>query len=100
MSASRAGRHARAGGRWRASLTWLRPLTDPDPKAGASSRSTDDYVGRILPKLDPKTIVITHHDDFFRSLDEEQGLAFGVDVSRFTDEVAAVTTDARLVTLR
>lgn len=66
----------------------------------AGRQMTDDYVGRILPKLDPKTIVITHHDDFFRSLDQEQGLAFGVDVSRFTDEVAAVTTDARLVSLR
>jgi L-ascorbate metabolism protein UlaG (beta-lactamase superfamily) len=66
----------------------------------AGRQMSDGYVGRILPKLDPKTIVITHHDDFFRPLDGEQGLAFGVDVSRFTDEVAAVTTDARLVSLR
>lgn len=66
----------------------------------AGRQMTDGYVGRILPKLDPKTIVITHHDDFFRPLDADQGLAFGVDVERFTDEVAAVTTDARLVSLR
>jgi L-ascorbate metabolism protein UlaG (beta-lactamase superfamily) len=66
----------------------------------AGRQMTDDYVGRILPRLDPKTIVITHHDDFFRPLDADQGLAFGVDVERFTDEVRAVTTDARLVALR
>ena len=66
----------------------------------AGRQMTDDYVGRILPRLDPKTIVITHHDDFFRPLGGDQGLAFGVDVARFTDEVRAVTTDARLVTLR
>ena len=66
----------------------------------AGRQMTDGYLGRILPKLDPKTIVITHHDDFFRSLDEDQGLAFGVDVARFPDEVAAVTRDVRLVTLR
>ena len=66
----------------------------------AGRQMTDGYVGRILPKLDPRTVVITHHDDFFRPLDGEQGLAFGVDVARFADEVAAVTSDARLVSLR
>jgi L-ascorbate metabolism protein UlaG (beta-lactamase superfamily) len=66
----------------------------------AGRQVTDGYVRRILPRLDPTTIVITHHDDFFLPLDAEQGLAFGVDVERFTDEVRAVTTDARLVALR
>ena len=66
----------------------------------AGRQMTDDYVGRILPRLDPKTVVIAHHDDFFRPLGGDPGLAFGVDVERFTDEVAAVTRDARLVTLR
>ena len=66
----------------------------------AGRQMTDGYLGRILPKLDPKTIVITHHDDFFRPLDGAQGLAFGVDVARFPDEVGAVTRDVRLVTLR
>lgn len=66
----------------------------------AGRQMTDGYVRRILPKLDPKTVVITHHDDFFRPLDGEAGLAFGVDVARFTDEVQAVSRDARLVSLR
>lgn len=66
----------------------------------AGRQMTDDYAARILRKLDPKTVVITHHDDFFRPLDAEQGLAFGVDVERFTDEVAAASKDIRLVSLR
>src|SRR5690606_2446317 len=79
----------------------LRP-TDVDVfLCGVAGRQfTDRYAARIIPKLDPTTIVITHHDDFFRPLDEDQGLAFGVDVARFPDEVAAVTKHARLVTLR
>lgn len=67
----------------------------------AGRQVTDDYLGRILPKLDPKTVVITHHDDFFRPFDDPSpGLAFGVDVERFTDEVATVSRDRRVVSLR
>jgi hypothetical protein len=70
----------------------------------AGRQFTDRYAARIIPKLNPKTIVITHHDDFFRSffrsLDQDPGPAFGVDVARFPDEVEAVTRHARLVTLR
>lgn len=66
----------------------------------AGRQVTDGYVGRILRRLDPKTVVITHHDDFFRPLEGPQGLAFGVDVARFADEVAATASEARLVALR
>jgi L-ascorbate metabolism protein UlaG (beta-lactamase superfamily) len=66
----------------------------------AGRQMTDDYLGRILPKLDPTTVVITHHDDFFRPLDGTPGLAFGVDVARFVDEVDAVTRHPRVVSLR
>jgi L-ascorbate metabolism protein UlaG (beta-lactamase superfamily) len=66
----------------------------------AGRQVTDDYVGRIVPRLNPRTVVIAHHDDFFSPLDGDQGLAFGVDVARFVDEVEAVTRDARLVSLR
>jgi L-ascorbate metabolism protein UlaG (beta-lactamase superfamily) len=65
----------------------------------AGRQMTDDYVGRILPRLDPKTVVITHHDDFFRPFGGDSGLAFGVDVERFADEVARTSRDARLVSL-
>ena len=59
----------------------------------AGRQFTPGYVGRILPRLQPKRIVITHHDDFFVPMDATPGLAFGVDVARFPDEVAAVTRD-------
>ncbi|MBX3313403.1 MAG: MBL fold metallo-hydrolase [Actinobacteria bacterium] len=67
----------------------------------AGRQVTDDYLGRILPRLAPRTVVITHHDDFFRPLDDPEGggLAFGVDVARFVDEVGAVSGDLRVVSL-
>ena len=67
----------------------------------AGRQVTDDYLGRILPRLDPATVVITHHDDFFRPFDDPEGggLAFGVDVARFVDEVVEVSADARVVSL-
>jgi L-ascorbate metabolism protein UlaG (beta-lactamase superfamily) len=65
----------------------------------AGRQVTDRYLPRMLPRLDPATVVVTHHDDFLRPLDRPQGLAFGVDVARFPDEVAAVSRDARVVAL-
>jgi L-ascorbate metabolism protein UlaG (beta-lactamase superfamily) len=65
----------------------------------AGRQFTPDYLGRILPRLEPTTIVVTHHDDFLRPLGGDQGFALGVDVARFPDEVAAVSGDFRVVTL-
>lgn len=66
----------------------------------AGRQMTENYVGRIVSRLDPATIVITHHDDFFRPVGSDLGLAFGVDVERFTDEVASASRDIQLVSLR
>jgi L-ascorbate metabolism protein UlaG (beta-lactamase superfamily) len=67
----------------------------------AGRQVTPDYVPRILRALDPATVVVTHHDDFFRPLDgTEPGFAFGVDVARFPEEVAAASGASRVVTLR
>jgi L-ascorbate metabolism protein UlaG (beta-lactamase superfamily) len=65
----------------------------------AGRQFTPRYLDRILPRLEPTTVVVTHHDDFFRPLGTPQGFAFGVDVSRVPDEVAAVSRDFRVVTL-
>lgn len=65
----------------------------------AGRQVTPRYLERIVPRLDPTTVVITHHDDFFRPLDGPQRFAFGVDVARFPDELAAVTRAPRVVTL-
>lgn len=65
----------------------------------AGRNFTDDYVGRILRRLQPKRIVAMHHDDFFRPLGDVQRFAFGVDVTRFPDEVAAFSRNVEVVTL-
>lgn len=65
----------------------------------AGRQFTPGYLERILPRLEPRVIVATHHDDFFVPLGQEQGFALGVDVARFPDEVAAVSGDFRVVTL-
>lgn len=65
----------------------------------AGRQFTPGYLERILPKLEPRTVVVTHHDDFFVPLGRPQKFAMGVDVARFPDEVAAVSNDFRVVTL-
>jgi L-ascorbate metabolism protein UlaG (beta-lactamase superfamily) len=65
----------------------------------AGRQFTPGYVDRILPRLQPRTVVVTHHDDFFVPLDRPQGFAMGVDVAGFPDEVAKVSRDFRVVTL-
>ena len=65
----------------------------------AGRQFTPDYVPRMLGRLQPRRIVATHHDDFFVPLGEPQGFAFGVDVARFPDEVAAVSREFEVVTL-
>ena len=65
----------------------------------AGRQFTPGYLERILPRLQPRVIVATHHDDFFVPLGVEPGFALGVDVARFPDEVAAVSQDFRVVTL-
>lgn len=65
----------------------------------AGRQFTDDYTQRILRRLEPKQVVVCHHDDFFVPLGEDQAFAFGVDVSRFPDEVAAVSQDFKVVSL-
>ena len=65
----------------------------------AGRQFTDGYVERILRRLEPRTIVVSHHDDFFVPLGQEPRFAFGVDVARFPEETAAVSSDFRVVAL-
>jgi L-ascorbate metabolism protein UlaG (beta-lactamase superfamily) len=66
----------------------------------AGRQVTPDYLPRIVRALDPATVVACHHDDFFRPLDgADPGFAFGVDVARFPEEVAAASRSPRVVTL-
>ncbi|MDB4958429.1 MAG: hypothetical protein JWO36_5998 [Myxococcales bacterium] len=50
-------------------------------------RFTPRYVERIVARLQPKIIVPTHYDDFFRPLDAETRFSFNVNLTAFADEV-------------
>lgn len=68
--------------------------------AGIAGRSfTRDYWARILPRLQPQTIVASHFDDFFRPIDATMGFSTNVNLTAVPDEVAAVSRDFTVATL-
>jgi L-ascorbate metabolism protein UlaG (beta-lactamase superfamily) len=68
--------------------------------AGVAGRGfTRDYWRRILPRLDPRVVVPTHYDDFFRPLDAELGLTTNVNLAHVPDEIARVSRDAEVAAL-
>ena len=68
--------------------------------AGIAGRSfTRDYWARILPRLQPRTIVASHFDDFFRPLDAPLGFSTNVNLAAVPDEVAAVSGDFTTATI-
>jgi L-ascorbate metabolism protein UlaG (beta-lactamase superfamily) len=69
--------------------------------AGVAGRSsTPHYWRRILPKLDPRVVVPTHYDDFFRPLDRGLRLSLGIRLAEVPGEVAAVSSAATVAALR
>jgi L-ascorbate metabolism protein UlaG (beta-lactamase superfamily) len=68
--------------------------------AGVAGRSfTEDYWKRIIPRLDPKVVVPTHYDNFFRPLGAEMEFVSGVQISGLPEEIGAVSRDVRLAAL-
>ncbi len=68
--------------------------------AGVAGRGfTRDYWRRILTRLQPRTIVPTHYDDFFRPLDAEMGFTTNVNLAHVPDEVHAVSRDFAVAAL-
>ncbi len=63
--------------------------------AGVAGRGfTPDYWKRILPILEPHTIVPTHYDDFFRPLDApDPGFTPNVNLAHVPDEVRRISAD-------
>jgi hypothetical protein len=67
---------------------------------GIAGRSfTREYWARILPRLQPRTIVASHFDDFFRPIDAPLGFSMNVNLAAVADEIAAVSRDFTLATL-
>jgi L-ascorbate metabolism protein UlaG (beta-lactamase superfamily) len=68
--------------------------------AGVAGRSfTDHYWQRIIPRLDPKVVVPTHYDNFFRPLGRPLEFVSDVRLSLLPDEIASVSTDAQIAAL-
>src|SRR5262249_10709993 len=60
--------------------------------AGIAGRSfTPDYWARILPRLEPRFVVASHFDDFFRRLDAPLGFSLNVNLTAPPEEIQAVT---------
>jgi L-ascorbate metabolism protein UlaG (beta-lactamase superfamily) len=68
--------------------------------AGVAGRGfTDDYWRRILPRLNPRAVVPTHYDNFFRPLG--QGLEFvaNLKLAELPKEIGAVSRDIEVAAL-
>jgi L-ascorbate metabolism protein UlaG (beta-lactamase superfamily) len=60
---------------------------------------TRDYWARVLRRLEPKTIVPTHYDDFFRPLSADMGFTTNVNLARVPDEIHAVSREFEVAAL-
>jgi L-ascorbate metabolism protein UlaG (beta-lactamase superfamily) len=66
----------------------------------AGRRFTDDYWRRILGALQPRVVVASHFDDFFRPLGTPQGFSLNVNLAAFPEEIGAVSRDFAVAALR
>jgi L-ascorbate metabolism protein UlaG (beta-lactamase superfamily) len=68
--------------------------------AGVAGRNfTDDYWRRILPRLDPKVVVPTHYDNFFRPLGQQLEFVSDVRLSALPEEIGAVSRDLEIAAI-
>jgi L-ascorbate metabolism protein UlaG (beta-lactamase superfamily) len=68
--------------------------------AGVAGRAvTPHYWERVLPRLDPRVVVPTHYDDFFKPLGDELGFIRKVRLETVPDEIHAVSRDAAIAAL-
>jgi L-ascorbate metabolism protein UlaG (beta-lactamase superfamily) len=68
--------------------------------AGVAGRGfTRDYWQRILPRLDPRVVVPTHYDNFFRPLGQPLEFVSDVQLSELPNEIGAISADIELAAL-
>lgn len=68
--------------------------------AGVAGRSvTPRYWQRVLPRLDPRFVVPTHYDDFFKPLGSKLGFIRKVKLVQVPDEIRTVSRDATVAAL-
>ncbi|HEX7289501.1 MAG TPA: MBL fold metallo-hydrolase [Conexibacter sp.] len=68
--------------------------------AGVAGRAvTPRYWARVLPRLDPRVVVPTHYDDFFKPLGARLGFIRKVRLEDVPEEIHAVSRDATVAAL-
>ncbi|HMC50593.1 MAG TPA: MBL fold metallo-hydrolase [Solirubrobacterales bacterium] len=68
--------------------------------AGVAGRNfTEDYWRRIIPRLDPKVVVPTHYDNFFRPLGRPLEFVSDVRLSALPEEIGAVSGDLEIAAI-
>lgn len=66
----------------------------------AGRRFTEHYWSRVLGALQPRVVVASHFDDFFRPLDTPPGFSLNVNLAAFPEEVRSVSEDFSTVALQ
>lgn len=68
--------------------------------AGVAGRGfTERYWRRILPLLEPRAVVPTHYDNFFRPLGQDLEFVTAAELARLPEEIAAVSGEIELAAL-
>jgi len=68
--------------------------------AGVAGRSfTDRYWQRILTRLQPRAVIPTHYDNFFRPLGEKMAFVANVQLTELPTEIAAVSREIEIAAL-
>jgi len=68
--------------------------------AGVAGRSfTDDYWRRILTRLQPRAVIPTHYDNFFRPLGERLEFVANVQLAELPEEIGAVSREIEIAAL-
>jgi L-ascorbate metabolism protein UlaG (beta-lactamase superfamily) len=61
----------------------------------AGRRFSENYWSRVLRALQPRVVLASHFDDFFRPLGSPQGFSLNVNLAAFPEEIAQVGRDFR-----
>lgn len=68
--------------------------------AGVAGRSfTDDYWRRILTRLQPRAVIPTHYDNFFRPLGQKLEFVANVQLAELPEEIGAVSREIEIAAL-
>ncbi len=68
--------------------------------AGVAGRSfTERYWQRVLARLEPRVVVPTHYDNFFRPLGQELEFVTAAELARLPEEIGAVSGQIELAAL-